>query len=62
MEKISKHDEYVESAKRHVAYIDTVEKIIGVFATPEDCLKAEKNLAIKKLKNLFKYHIQMVIK
>lgn len=60
--KESKHDEYVGEAKKIAAYVNSQEKVIGVYCTNEDMLKAEKNFAIKKLKTLFNYKIQMVIK
>lgn len=60
--KISKHDEYIEEAKNYCHYVDTTRKTIGVFSTPEDALKANNSIAVKSLKNKFKYHIQMVIK
>lgn len=61
-EKISKHDEYVEKVKEFAVYVDSDIKTVGIYATMEDCEKADKNVYLKKLKNTFKYKIQMVIK
>lgn len=60
--KISKHDEYYEKVAKFAAEIDTELKVVYIYSTPEDCLKAEKSLALRKLKNSFKYSIQMRIK
>jgi hypothetical protein len=60
--KSIKHDEYVELAKQVVAYVDTKELIIGVYCDNDDMRKANKNLAVKKLKSFYNYKIQMVIK
>jgi ABC-type Fe3+-citrate transport system substrate-binding protein len=60
--KDAKHDEYVEIAKKIVAYVNPKELIIGVYADVDDMKKANNNLAVKKLKNLYRYKIQMVIK
>ena len=63
MEKKSiKHDEYVELAKQVVAYVNPKELIIGVYCDNNDMKKANKNLSVKKLKTLYNYKIQMVIK
>lgn len=62
MAKISKHDEYVEQVERFAAYVNTKEMTVGIYNTPDDMLHANKNTALKKLRNLFKYHIQTVIK
>ena len=58
--KISKHDEYVDLAKKIVYYVDTSNKVIGVLNTIEDMSKANSSSVIRALKNKYKYHIQMV--
>lgn len=60
--KISKHDEYYERVEKFAAEIDDEKKVIYIYSTVEDCKRAEKSLALKKLKTLFKYSIQMRIK
>lgn len=60
--KISKHDYYVGMVEKFASYVDTEEKIVGIYATQEDSLIANTSLALKKLRNTFKYKIQMVIK
>lgn len=60
--KISKQDEYLEEVQKFAAYTNREEHTIGIYATPEDALVAEKSFALNKLKNLFKWRIQMVIK
>ena len=58
----TKHDKYVEEVEKFAVYVNTESKTIGIFATIEDMLKADKNFHLKKLKGLYKYHVQMVIK
>lgn len=60
--KVSAHDKYVEIVQGFAAYVDTEEKVVGIYATPEDSLIANKSKALKNLRNTFKYHIQMLIK
>jgi len=62
MKKTSKHDEYLQEVEKFSAYVNTKEKIIGIYSTIEDCKIAEKSVALKKMRNIFKYKIQMVIK
>lgn len=62
MKNESKHDEYLSTVEKFAAYANSKEKIIGIYATNEDMLKAEKSPALKKLRKLFNYKIQMVIK
>lgn len=62
MKKISKHDEYVEAVEKFAVYVNTSEKTVGIYATFEDAEIANKSKALKKLKNTYHYHIQMVIK
>ena len=62
MTQISKHDEYVALTERFAAYVDTEQKIVGVYSTTEDMIRANKSKALKKLRNVYSYHIQMVIK
>lgn len=61
-EKTSKRDEYLERVKSFAAYVDSNENVVGIYATNEDCLIANKSIALKKLQSLFNYKIQMVIK
>jgi isopropylmalate/homocitrate/citramalate synthase len=61
-EKDTKHEEYVELAKKVVAYVHPADLIIGVYCDVEDMKRANNNFAVKKLKNLYRYKIQMVIK
>lgn len=61
-ESISKHDEYVDKAREVCAYVDTKTKTIGVYCEVEDMKRANKNFFVDKLRNKFKYKIQMVIK
>lgn len=61
-EKISKHDEYVEKVKQFAVYVDSDIKTVGIYATNEDAARANRDHALKKLKNLYNYKIQMVIK
>lgn len=60
--KISKEDFYLEEVRKFAHATNKDEKYISIYATPEDCLIAEKSHALKKLKNTFKYKIQMAIK
>ncbi len=62
MEKISKHDEYLQAVEKFAVYVNTELKTVGIYATVEDSLRANKSKALKKLKTLFKYNVQMVIK
>lgn len=55
-------DVYCDQVAEFAAYLDKKEKIVGIYATNEDSLVAERSLALKKLKNLYGYKIQMVIK
>lgn len=59
--KVTKHDEYVESIMKQsfCSYVDSKIMTVGVYSTNEDMLKANKNPILKKLKNLYKYKIQM---
>lgn len=59
---INLHDDYVDIAKKIVAYVDTTNKVIGVYSDTADMIKANNNLAVKKLKNKYNYKIQIVIK
>ena len=60
--KTSKHDECVEKVKEIAVYVDSNTKTVGIFCVLEDMITAEKNIYLKKLKNLYKYSVQMVIK
>ena len=60
--KQSKQEEYLEEVQKFAAYVNHDEGVIGVYATAEDALVAEKSFALKKLASLFKWKIQMVIK
>ena len=51
MEKISKHDEYLQKVEKHAAYVDAENKIIGIYATITDSLKLKKVLLLKNLKH-----------
>lgn len=55
-------EEYIEKVKEFASYVDQKEKVVGIYATNEDALIAEKSFALKKLRNLYKFKIQMVIK
>ena len=55
-------DEYTEKVLEFAAYINHNEKVVGIYATNEECVIAESSFALKKLRNLYKYRIQMVIK
>ena len=61
-EKKTKKDEYIEAVEKFAAYVNHSEKIVGVYATTEDCLIADSSYALKRLTSYFKYKIQMVIK
>ena len=58
----TKRDEYISEVEKFAVYVNTEEKIVGIYRTNEDLLKANKNYALKKLKNRFGYRVQMVIK
>ncbi len=60
--KISKHDEYVEEVEAFASYVNRETMIIGIYATAEDALVAERSIALKRLKGRWHYKIQMVIK
>lgn len=60
--KILKEDECVERVQKFAVYVDKELRTVGIYATNEDALQAEKSSALKKLKSLYNYHIQMVIK
>lgn len=59
---VSKEQEYLEAIHKFAAYVNHDEMVIGIFATVEDSLVANKSKALKKLQSLFKWKIQMVIK
>ncbi len=61
-QKVSKHDEYVEKVKEFAVYVDSEIRTVGIYATNEDATIANKSFALKKLKSLYRYHIQMVVK
>jgi len=61
-ETISKHDEYLEAVKEFAVYVNHEEKIVGIYSTNKDSLKANNSLALKKLIRNEGYKIQMVIK
>lgn len=54
--------ELIETVKRFAAYVDVKTNTVGIYCTNEDMLKANKNLALKKLVKNHKYKIQTVIK
>ena len=60
--KISKKDEYLDKVSRFAAYVNIDDKTVGIYATHDDCLKAEKSHALKKLRFTYGFKIQMVIK
>jgi len=60
--KISKRDQYIEIVKKFAAYVDSEEDVAGVYATIDDARIANSSLALKKLRNTFKFKVQMVIK
>lgn len=62
MEKTSKHDEYISKVEKFAVYVNSKEKVIGIYCTNEDSFIAQKSTALKKLRTLFNYKIQMVIK
>ena len=62
MKKQTKQEEYLETATKICAYVNTETKIIGVYSTFEDSEIANQSVAVKKLTRLFGYRIQMVIK
>ncbi len=63
--KKSKQDEYLEDiqTRKWFMYLKDIdgEKVIGVSADYELAAQAQKSIALRKLKNAFKYKVQMVI-
>ena len=62
--KLSAHDKHVEEVQKFdwCAYVKTKEpKTVGVYSSPDKMLAANNNASLKKLKNTFKYGIQLVI-
>ena len=64
MEKKTKKEEYIFEVKKFpfLAYVDEKENIIGIFSDIDSMLSANKNLALKKLRKLYKFNVQMVIR
>ena len=64
MEKQTKQDQYIGELKEKpwISSVDTKEKVVGVFSDTEDMIKANSSKALKKMRNLYKYHIQIVIR
>lgn len=60
--KILKEDEYVGRVQKFAVYVDKELRTVGIYATNEDALVANRSKALKKLVNTYKYHVQMVIK
>ena len=62
MRKDSKLEDYLDRVEKFAVYVDRKERIIEINSRREDLLTANKSYALKKLKNLYKYKIKMVIK
>ncbi len=64
-EKISVEDETIQKTRlqNYCAYVKTTPiKVVGVWSDPQDMLMANKSKLLKKLKNRFKFTVQIVIK
>lgn len=57
-----KENDYIELVSKFAAYVKKKEKVVGIYCTNEDMLKANKNLPLKNLVKVFNYKIQTVIK
>ncbi len=55
-------DNYIEQVESFAVYVDKKNKIVGIYNTLNDCTIAETSYALKRLKNLYKFRIQMVSK
>ena len=60
-QKVSKHDEYLEKVQEFARYVDTKEKIVGINSDYKNSKIANDSFALKKLRKLYGYKIQMCI-
>lgn len=61
-QKATKEYQYIETVESFAAYVNHNEKVIGIYCTNEDMVKANRSRALKSLKTRYKWKVQMVIK